>query len=118
MNPLTTIPPNIRTALYWVGYVVGVIGQGITIVWAAIAASSPDVAMPLGLMIASAVIGLLQTQLNLLAGSNVPSYYDVVEGQAAPVLPPHDQRGAVDVGTAIVVAILVLLVLIVVVVLR
>jgi hypothetical protein len=71
MTPLQSIPAHIRTALYWAGYVFGILGQGITIVWGAIAATSPDVAMPLRLVIASAVIGLAQTQLNLLAGSNV-----------------------------------------------
>ena len=71
MTPLQSIPAHVRTALYWVGYVAGVLGQGITLVWGAIAAASPEVSMPLGLVIASAVLGLLQTQLNLLAGSNV-----------------------------------------------
>lgn len=71
MNPLQSIPAHVRTILYWIGYVVGVLGQLLTIVWGAIAAASPDVTMPLGLVIASAVLGLLQTQLNLLAGSNV-----------------------------------------------
>lgn len=71
MNALQSIPAHIRTILYWVGYVAGVLGQGITLVWGAVAAASPDVKMPLGLVIVSAVLGLLQTQLNLLAGSNV-----------------------------------------------
>lgn len=71
MNPLTTIPDSVRVILYWGGYLVGVLGQGTTIVWGAIAAASPDVSMPLWLVIASAILGLLQTQLNLLAGSNV-----------------------------------------------
>lgn len=84
MSPLQSIPPRIRATLYWVGYVLGVLGQGLTIVWGSIAAASPDVAMPLWLVIASAVLGLAQTQLNLLAGSNLPSYTDVVEGEAVP----------------------------------
>lgn len=71
MSPLQSIPANVRTTLYWIGYVAGVLGQGITLVWGAVAAASPDVTMPLGLVIASSVLGLLQTQLNLLAGSNV-----------------------------------------------
>ena len=71
MSPLQSIPAHVRTALYWVGYVFGVLGQGITIVWGAVAAASPHVSMPLWLVIASATIGLAQTQLNLLAGSNV-----------------------------------------------
>lgn len=81
MSPLQSIPANVRTTLYWIGYVAGVLGQGITLVWGAIAAASPDVTMPLGLVIASAVLGLLQTQLNLLAGSNV-SDPNVVTTQA------------------------------------
>lgn len=85
MNPLHQIPPQVRAILYWSGYVLGVLGQGITVVWAAVAAASPDVEMPLTLVIASAVIGLLTTQLNLLAGSNLPSYQDVVEGEAVDV---------------------------------
>lgn len=68
---LTAIPPRVRAVLYWVGYVVGILGQGLTIVWGSVAAASPDVSMPLWLVIASAVLGLAQTQLNLLAGSNV-----------------------------------------------
>lgn len=71
MNYLTTIPPGVRVALYWLGYLVGMIGQLTTIVWATIAAASPDISMPLWLVITSAVLGFLQTQLNLLAGSNV-----------------------------------------------
>lgn len=71
MNALQSIPAHIRTVLYWIGYVAGVLGQGITLVWGAVAAASPEVQMPLALVIASAVLGLLQTQLNLLAGSNV-----------------------------------------------
>lgn len=84
MNPLSSIPPRVRLALYWIGYVVGVVGQGITIVWGAIAGASPDVSMPLWLVIASAVLGLAQTQLNLLAGSNMPSYDDVAAGEVDP----------------------------------
>lgn len=71
MNPLQTIPKSVRTALYWTGYVAGMLGQGVTIVWGAIAAASPNVSMPLWLVVASAVLGLAQTQLNLLAGANV-----------------------------------------------
>lgn len=73
---LTAIPPQVRAALYWCGYVIGVLGQGLTIVWGAIAAASPDISMPTWLVIASAVLGLLQTQLNLVAGSNVSASDD------------------------------------------
>lgn len=97
MNPLTQIPPEVRAVLYWAGYLIGILGQGLTIVWGSIAAASPDVTMPLWLVVASAVLGLLQTQLNLLAGSNLPSYSDVVEDEAGPVAAagPGD-RGEVD----------------------
>lgn len=71
MNALQSIPANVRTTLYWIGYVLGVLGQGLTVTWASIAAASPDVSMPLWLVIASGLLGLAQTQLNLLAGSNV-----------------------------------------------
>lgn len=88
MSPLQSIPPKVRATLYWAGYVLGVLGQGLTIVWGSVAAASPDVAMPQWLVIASAVLALLQTQLNLLAGSNLPSYVDVVEGDAEPPAVP------------------------------
>lgn len=71
MTPLQNIPANVRTTLYWIGYVLGVLSQATTIVWGAIAAASPDVSMPLWLIVASAVVAFAQTQLNLLAGSNV-----------------------------------------------
>ena len=95
MNPLHQIPPQVRMALYWTGYVLGVLGQGITVVWAAVAAASPQVEMPLELVITSAVIGLLTTQLNLLAGSNLPSFNDVVEGDVMfdQYVPGHRAEG-------------------------
>lgn len=71
MTPLQAIPAHVRTTLYWVGYVLGIVAQGITIVWGAIAAASPDVSMPLWLVVTSALVGLAQTQLNLIAGANV-----------------------------------------------
>ncbi|WP_232676656.1 hypothetical protein [Nocardioides sp. R-C-SC26] len=71
MNPLTTIPTSVRIALYWSGYVLGLLSQGTALVWAAIATASPDVTMPMWLIVGAAIVGFLQTQLNLLAGSNV-----------------------------------------------
>lgn len=71
MSPLQSIPAHVRTTLYWIGYVLGVLSQATTIIWGAVAASSPDVSMPLWLVIVSAVVAFAQTQLNLLAGSNV-----------------------------------------------
>lgn len=99
-SPLTAVPPRVRARLYWAGYVLGVLGQGVTIVWGAVAASSPDVAMPLWLVIVSAVLGLLQTQLNLLAGSNLPSLHDVVAGEVTAVdgVAVEDVRGRHEAG--------------------
>lgn len=71
MNPLQQIPARIRTRLYWVGYVVGAVSQGIALIWGIAAASSPTISMPLWLVLASAGLAFLQTQLNLVAGSNV-----------------------------------------------
>ncbi len=71
MSPLQSVPAHVRTALYWAGYVLGVLSQATTIIWGAVAAASPDVSMPLWLVIVSAVVAFAQTQLNLLAGSNV-----------------------------------------------
>lgn len=85
MNPLTQIPDHLRVIFYWGGYVLGVLAQGITVVWGAISAASTDIEMPIWLVITSAVVGLLQTQLNLLAGSNIHSTGydpDVVEFEA------------------------------------
>lgn len=71
MTPLQQIPANVRQYIYWTGYIVGVISQGTTGIWAIIAAASATVSMPIWLVIASAILAFLQTQLNLLAGSNV-----------------------------------------------
>lgn len=73
MTPLQSVPAHVRTIIYWVGYVVGALSQGITLIWGVAAASSPNVSMPFWLIIASAGLAFLQTQLNLLAGSNVSS---------------------------------------------
>lgn len=91
MNPLTTIPPGVRVALYWAGYVLGLLSQGTAIVWGAVATATPDVSMPLWLVLAAAVVGFLQTQLNLLAGSNVPSLQDAIEGDVA-IVPAGEHR--------------------------
>lgn len=71
MNPLQSIPAKIRLVMYWAGYLLGVVSGGITSIWAIIAASSPDISMPMGLVITTAVLTILTSQLNLLAGANV-----------------------------------------------
>lgn len=71
MSPLQKIPARLRLRLYWTGYVVGVLTQGIAVTWVAITAAIPEATMPVGLVIAIGILGLAQTQLNLLAGTNV-----------------------------------------------
>lgn len=105
MNALTNIPPGVRTALYLIGWFAGTTAAGITVVWAAIAAASPDVSMPLWLVIVSASAGFIGSQFNLLASANTPSYADVVEGEAAP---PPRERGAVDALTVLVIVVVIL----------
>lgn len=102
MNALQNIPAHVRTGLYWTGYVVGLVGQLLTLVWASVAAASPDVSMPLWLVIASAVLAFLTTQLNLLAGSNVtdprtisvqaPEHAETTITADVTVTPPVDPR--------------------------
>lgn len=117
MNPLTTIPPAVRTALYWIGYVIGVLGQGLTIVWGSIAAASPDVSMPLWLTVASAVLGLLQTQLNLLAGSNVPAENGRALGGRVDAAVREGRRRGERGASAVEIALIVLIVVVIFVVL-
>jgi hypothetical protein len=93
MNPLHQIPPKIRLALYWSGYILGVVSSGITVVWGSIAAASPDVTMPLGLVVTQGVVTMLTTQLNLLAGSNLPSAQDVIDGEVTVVATPDPLGG-------------------------
>jgi hypothetical protein len=76
MNPLTSIPLEVRVILYWAGYLCGVVSSGITAIWAAVAAASPTVTMPLWLVIAQAVVLLATTQLHLLAGANASEPFD------------------------------------------
>lgn len=73
MNPLANVPARIRVILYWIGYFLGVVGSSITSVTAIVAASSPTFSMPLWLVVAQAVLTIIVSQLNLLAGSNVTS---------------------------------------------
>lgn len=71
MNPIHAIPARVRVLLYWIGYALGVVSTGITTVWAAVVAVTPDAKMPLLLLIVQGLVTLLVTQLNLLAGNNV-----------------------------------------------
>jgi hypothetical protein len=107
MNLLTDIPPNVRLAAYLTAWLTGTLSQGTAVVWAAVAAASPDVSMPMWLVITAAALGFITSQLNLLARANVPSYEDVVDGEAA----PPDERGAANWFQITVVILLGLLVL-------
>lgn len=78
LTPLQNIPARVRVILYWVGYVLGVVSSLLSAVWVTVAASRPDVEMPLWLIIVQVVVTLLVTQLNLLAGSNVVDTSTVV----------------------------------------
>lgn len=101
MNALTNVPPAVRTACYLIGWLAGTIAAGITVVWAAIAASSPDVSMPIWLVIVGAGCGFLGSQFNLLASANVPE-----------AIPARGQRGEVSVVTVLVVVLIVILILV------
>lgn len=85
---MTDIDPAVRKVLYLLGWLIGTISGGLGVVWAAVAAASPDVSMPLWLVITTAALQFLAAQLNLVARANMPAYEDVVEGDAAP--PDHD----------------------------
>lgn len=77
---MTHIPQDVRVALYWIGYVTGVLASGITVVTAAVAAASPDFAMPLWLVVTASVLTFLTTQLHMVARGNMPSLEDAVGG--------------------------------------
>lgn len=83
-NPLQDIPPGVRTALYWAGWLIGTIASGISAVWAAVAAASPDVKMPLWLIIVGSSATFISSQFHVMASQNVPSYVDVATGEADP----------------------------------
>jgi hypothetical protein len=72
--------PGTRKVLYLLAWIVGSISGTLTAVWGAVAAASPDVSMPLWLVITSAALTFVAAQLNLVARANVPSLQDVVDG--------------------------------------
>ena len=56
--------------------------------------TSPDVDEPIWLVVTLAALNLVVTQLNLVAGSNVPSLQDAVDGQVPmPRRPRRAVRG-------------------------
>lgn len=80
MNPLTALPPQVRTAFYWLYATVGVVLGGFQI------AGATEI-LGADLTTTMAVFAYVGTALAVTAGSNVPSYADVVEGDVPP--PDH-----------------------------
>lgn len=105
MNPLTTIPPQVRTYLYLASALVG-LGLGAT----QVGYQAAEAGFPTWLKVALAVYAFLAGALGLTAAANTPSYRDVIEGDADP------ERGAVDLGgvlTAVLVVFVVVVILVV-----
>ena len=105
MNPLTAMPPKVRSAVYWVYAVVGIL-------FGALQVYQVNAIWGESLVKVMAVYAYLGTALAITAGSNMPSAQDVADGDAPMPAPEPDERGAIDTGTAIVIGIFVVLVLI------
>lgn len=95
MNPLTSLPPKVRNAFYWCYAVAGLTFGGLQVAQVDSLGGWPLVRI-------MAVYAYLGTALAVTAGSNVPSYADVVEGE----VPPPDERG--QVGNVVVIALAVI----------
>lgn len=67
MNPLTNIPPRVRSALYLISFLVG-IGLGA----AQVGFQSADAGFPVWLKVALSVYAFLAGTLGLTAASNTP----------------------------------------------
>lgn len=107
MNPLDRYP-SVRSALYMVQWVANGI---LTIAGVVFVTLGRDLdKLPEWYVLALAIAPVLWTYLGMTAQANTPSAQDVAGGNA-PMPPP--ERGAIDVGTAVVIGILVLLVLVV-----
>lgn len=88
MNPLTSLPPKARAVVYWLYALVGVI-LGACQVWGADELFGQPVTKILG------VFGYLGTALAITAGSNLPSFKDVAEGDVE-VPPEYEGEHAAD----------------------
>ena len=99
MNPLQNISLKWRAILYFSGYVFGLLNAAALTAEGAIAASINDWTPPVWILATQAVLVLLSTQLNLLAGSNLPALQDVVQGEVeldrdvAGVIEAHTRHG-------------------------
>lgn len=85
MNPLQNISLKWRAILYFAGYIFGLLNAAALTAEGAIAASINDWTPPVWMLAVQAVLVLLSTQLNLLAGSNLPALQDVVQGEVVAV---------------------------------
>ena len=96
MNPLQSIPPVVRKWAYLVYALVGLVLGGLQ-VYGVANLGALDVSKSLEVL---AYIGI---PLGFTAASNLPSYEDVVEGDAAP---PRDQLGVMSLERVLVIVIL------------
>lgn len=103
MNPLSD-HPKARLYAYYVTFLVG-LGLGAL----QIGFQAAEAGFPTWLKVALSVYAFLAAGLGLTAAQNMPSYQDVVEGDARP---PRNQIGAMSPERALVIIALVLLVLI------
>lgn len=90
-NPLTTIPPKVRQGLYLAYALVGLVLGGFQV-------AGLETIGDAKVVTCLAVLAYVGTALGFTAASNMPSYTDVAEGDAA----PPDERGASDLVTVAV----------------
>lgn len=100
MNPLTALPPQVRQVFYWLYATIGVVLGGFQVVGA-------TEILGADLTKTMAVFAYVGTALAVTAGSNVPSYRDVVEGDAA----PPDEFGHIGVLEAVLILVAVVVLL-------
>lgn len=103
MNPLTALPPRVRQVFYVVAAFVGLFLGACQAYDADTLFGAVDVDKALQ------VLGYVSGVLGLTAAANMPSAEDVIEGDA----PPPDDLGHLDVGQAVLIALLVVLLLVV-----
>lgn len=101
MNPLTAMPPKVRSAVYWVYAVVG-------IAFGALQVYQVETLWGESLVKIMAVYAYLGTALAITAGSNMPSAQDVADGDAPMPAPEPDERGRISPTVALLALIAVL----------
>lgn len=115
--PVPEVPAKVRFVLYWTSYILSSLAAIVSAIWQVIAAASPDVAAPLWITLAPAIMLIIVAQLNALAGANVSNKEslmiaapkaDGVETRVEASATRVDERGAAG-GSTIVYIILVLL---------